>query len=82
MGNGAAFNVHVILYGPQSANYASWNNGLIPEKGSLEVVATHGPALKKELGCCRVDKSGTVFGYLLPIQVAFNRALPGGTENS
>lgn len=42
MGNGPAFNIHIILYGPDSSSYTSWHNGPIAGGGSLEIVADHG----------------------------------------
>ena len=45
MGDGVAFNVHCVLYGPHSPvgdQYVSWNNGPIQGKSTLQVVGEHG----------------------------------------
>lgn len=45
MGEGVAFNVHCILYGPHTVaadQYVSWNNGPIQGKDHLQIVCGHG----------------------------------------
>lgn len=44
MGNGPAFNLHAVLYGPQASSHSqfvSWDNGPVEAKGPLDIDLMH-----------------------------------------